>query len=358
MVHKVRGPLMVAVLGVWVWIDLGRCRADDLPPAPVAVASNPALGPLSLSGPPPPAAACVPPDHGAGPPACAPYEDCNGPLLRGDPLLDRPEYPQPGWFATLEMAVVASHVKNGLTAGVTVDGLGTDQVQLPTAGLDWTGAPQLELGYRLAEGMGELLFSYHSVQTDGSTFLPGFDLDGGTGVLNSRLDVHVIDLDYASREYALGPRWDMKWNVGLRLASVLFESRATGFFLEQRAKNDFWGAGPHAGLQLWRSLDVPGLALYGKIEGAAVLGDIKQTFEEDIATGGGLVGGVTAQQTDQAVPVINAQLGVAWTPGWHGRRLRFAGGYEIEQWWYLGQVGDSRAELTVQGLFLRGEWGY
>jgi len=293
-----------------------------------------------------------------GPPPCAPYEDSNGPLLRGDPLLDRPEYPQPGWFAALEVGVVGAHVTNGLTANVTVDGLVSNTVQLPSAGLDWTGSPRLELGYRLAEGLGELVFSYQALETDGSTILPGFDLDGGNGVLNSRLDVYVLDFDYVSREYSLGPRWDMKWKAGLRVANVSFDSVADGFFLEQRTRNDFWGVGPHAGLQVWRALDVPGLALYGKIEGATVLGDIKQTFEEEIATDAGVLVGVTAQHQDQAVPVLNAQAGLAWTPCWRGQRLRFAGGYELEQWWYLGQAGDSRAELTVQGLFLRGEWRY
>ena len=55
-----------------------------------------------------------------------------------------------------------------------------------------------------------------------------------------------------------------------------------------------------------------------------------------------------------------------WTDGhWiHGSRL---GGsspasvvYTVERWWYVAQipVAVSRGELTVQGLFLRTEWGF
>jgi hypothetical protein len=44
------------------------------------------------------------------------------------------------------------------------------------------------------------------------------------------------------------------------------------------------------------------------------------------------------------------QLGCNW--------LRFTGGYRFEQWWYLGDTSTSNAGLTLQGVFLRGEWGY
>jgi hypothetical protein len=233
-----------------------------------------------------------------------------------------------------------------------------EQVSLPTAELDWTASPRIELGYRFSQGFGEFLLAYHSVVSEGTGTLADFDFDGGQGFLKTRLDLNVLDLDYASREFSLGPHWDMKWKVGARLASVFFDSRATGFFLDQRVSNQFYGAGPHLGLDLWRYLNGPELALFARFEGAALLGDIKQTFGETVAVDDLRLGGVNTVRQDQTVPVVGLQLGLGWTPCWSGNWLRFAAGYEIEQWWSVGRAGASRGDLTIQGLFLRGEWSF
>ena len=177
-------------------------------------------------------------------------------------------------------------------------------------------------------------------------------------MLTSRLDVNVIDLEYASREFALGPNWDMKWKVGARLASVFFDSKAVGQYIEQRSSNDFLGAGPHVGLDLWRSLPVRQWSLFTRLEGLALLGDIKQNFEESVAFGSSYGSGTSTARQDQAIPELDLQAGLAWTPCWSERWLRFAVGYEFEQWWYLGQVGGNHAELQTQGVFLRGEWSF
>jgi hypothetical protein len=279
-------------------------------------------------------------------------------LLDNDPLLDRLDSPPPGWFASFDVGLVKPHVKNHLTAPVNVDGLFTDQVQLPNAELDWTGSPRIEVGYRFYEGCGEFVVSYQSLVSDGTGIVSSFD-PGGDGVLRSRLNANVIDLDYASREYALGPKWDMKWRAGVRLASIFFDSRAIGFFREERSNNEFFGAGPHLGLDLTRTLGTHGLGAFARLESAAVIGDIDQNFEADVALGDGTAAGgaSTAEQT-QAVPVVDLQVGLSYVPPWNGRWARFVAGYEIQQWWWLGRVNDSRAELTVQGAFFRAEWGF
>ena len=61
---------------------------------------------------------------------------------------------------------------------------------------------------------------------------------------------------------------------------------------------------------------------------------------------------------DQAVPVLEVQAGLGWTPCWSRHWMRFAAGYEFQQWWYLGQINGSHADLQAQGVFLRGEWGF
>src|SRR5438552_3453759 len=115
----------------------------------------------------------------------------------------------------------------------------------------------------------------------------------------------------------LGPHWAMKWRVGVRLASVFFDSRAEAFFLEQRASNNFLGAGPHAALDLWRSLNCSGFGLFSRLEGAALLGQVSQGFEEVVADEDGNLTGTAAHITHtQAVPVLGLQLGLGWTSCW------------------------------------------
>lgn len=297
-------------------------------------------------------------------PPIAPYQDYNGPLLRGDPLLDRPRSSEPGWFWAVEMNVVAPQIKNRLQAPVLINSpiLQLPAVQeflpavvhVPTAELDWTGAPRFELGYRFPQGCGELLLSYRFLVSEGKATIPAFDF-GDDGFLKSRLDMQALDFDYGSREYSLDPRWDMKWQAGVRLANVYFDSLAEGFFREERTSNHFIGAGPHLRLDLWRKLDIEGLGLFFRLEGAAVVGQISQSFERVIATDP-LLGGATLVHHTQGVPVLDVQAGLSWTP-WYGR-TRFALGYEFERWWYLGEAGDSRAELTTQGIFFRAEVGF
>lgn len=329
----------------------------------VAAGVSPCRG-QAPAGPPSPCAASAPvppvpsyPSGPAGPPPCAPYEDRNGPLLRGDPLLDRPEYPPEGWFGALEADIVKPHLKYALVAPVSI-GDETSLVHVPLAPLDWTGVPRLELGYRFTQGLGEFLVTYRSIKTEGSDVIADFDRRGA-GSLRSELDADVLDLDYGSREFSLGPWWDMHWKVGLRFADLFAESNAEGLVLQEHTSNRYWGIGPHAGLDLTRSLGVPGLAAFGRIEGAALLGNIRQQFEETEFTRRGLAldsGGTTVDQA-QGVPVLSVQAGLAWAPS-ACRFLRFSGGYVFEEWWYLGQADASRAELSLQGLFFRGEWNF
>ena len=63
--------------------------------------------------------------------------------------------------------------------------------------------------------------------------------------------------------------------------------------------------------------------------------------------------------------MLHFEAGVGYTAPWPGKQLRFFAGYTIERWWYVAQtyntppgVEPSRGELTVQGVFLRAEWGF
>lgn len=365
MVRQVRGLQLAAALALLVAGGPGSVAAQELPLVSAGVLPSPA--PLEEPASVLPRLPVAWDAEGATPapsvppvaleaPADTPSAEGNGPVLQGDPLLDCPSAQPAGWFAALELNLVKPHVKNRLTAPVEIAGFLPDQVHLPTAELDWAGSPRFEVGYRLGQGCGELLVSYRFLATEGRTLLPEFDFFG-PGFLESRLDLHVLDLDYASPEFELGPCWDMRWKVGARLASVFFDSRATGLFLGQRTSNSFFGGGPHAGLELWRQLTVPKLMLFSRLDGAVVVGRIHQAFEETALFEEGPVGGATSMRLSQAVPVFNLQAGLSWAPP-HCEHFHLTFGYQFQYWWYLGRVADSRAELSENGLFFRGEWRF
>jgi hypothetical protein len=334
-------------------------RAQDPPPAPLPVVVEPVdavqSGAVPMPGGPAPVQQPLPVYP---PPSIGPYQDWNGPPLQGGPPLDVPEVGGVGWFAGIETDIVGAHLKNRLIGPLAFSG-STDVVQLPSAQLDWTASPRIELGYRLPEGCGAIVLAYRSLVAEGGDLLPGFDLDGSDGVLWSRLNVNTLDLDCVSHEYALGPCWDMRWKAGARVGGVFFDSAAFGQFREERASNNFVGAGPHLGLDVSRRFGASGLALFGRLDFAALIGDIHQSFEEEfVAPDGTVVGAASRVSSTQVVPDLHFQAGLSWSPGGPYRSLHLSGGYEIEHWWCLGQIGSSRAELMSQGIFLRAGWDF
>jgi hypothetical protein len=293
-----------------------------------------------------------------------------GPYFERDPRLDPPWLPQPGWFADVEIGIVGPHVKNRLIDMVQVGTGAPDTVHVAPAQLDWTAALRFEVGYRLPSGFGEFAVAYRFLNSEGTGTTLGPD---ALSALKSRLAVNIVDLDYASREFFTfqWPYCVMRWRFGLRWADVFFDDRAvepfaaaaagTGIF-DTHSSNNFWGIGPHMGLELVRRWECSGLALVGRVDGATLLGRIRQNFSEvstTLGADGQLLAGNTRQSVSQDVPMINAFLGLRWQPP----RYPFVGisaGYEYEYWWNVGRNSStaSRGELSDQGVLLRAEFNY
>jgi hypothetical protein len=329
---------------------------EQAPPPARLVAPFGAAIPGAVACPHPPTAGPVP---GCGPPACAPYEDHNGPLLWGDLRLDQPCFPGPGWIAAVEVgATLPTFRAPQLSFPVTVAG-DTHDVAPPLARLAWTASPKVEVGYRLPAGAGELLAAYRNITSDGNATVAGFD-PAGLARVRSRMNLNVIDLYYANHESSLGPGWDMRWDVGARLASFFFDTRAAGPSLQQRASMDSFTGGVKGGLALYRALGgVPGLSAGGRVEGAYLLGHIDQSFEEvQTPAGGPPVGGASRFPAGQGVAVGALQAGIRYTPDGPDGRLGFEAGYLYERWFSLGEAFANRGDLEVQSLFLRFTYNY
>jgi hypothetical protein len=308
------------------------------------------------------------------PSATLPYncDQIPGPYFERDARLDPPELPQPGWFGDAEIGIVSPHVKNRLADMVTVGGV-TNNVHLPGAELSWTVSPRFELGYNLPTGFGGFAVSYRLLITDGNETTGGPD---GPMAVKSHLENHIASLDYVSRELSLwesGPqKWEMRWRLGLRFASVFFDSDTRESFaaaaagsgvVGSRTSNNFQGLGPHAGVWLERKLSCPGLAFVAALDGASIVGRTRQSFFEETTTvgpGAVPIAGADRFNNPQTVPVLNLQVGLDWqAPALSCAHLFL--GYEYEYWWDVGRVSTtfhSRGEMSNQGVLLRAEFNY
>jgi hypothetical protein len=291
-----------------------------------------------------------------------PYFDC-------DPRVDPPVLPQPGWFADVELGVMLPHITNDAHDAVTVNGV-KSRVQLPGGTLDWTAAPRFELGYRLPEGFGEIALAYRFLGAQGTGTISGpFSAPDAVGSVLTRLDIQIADLDYASNELSICSWW-AKWRIGLRGADVYFDSRVdeplaaaeagSGVF-ERRMTNNYWGIGPHGSLELERRLTDWGLMVLGRVDGSILLGRLNQDFFETSTTkvGGQFLTGQTLETQAQAVPQLEANIGLGWRPP-SCPALRVFAGYENEHWWDVGHVATtgSVAEVYTQGVLLRLDFNY
>jgi hypothetical protein len=262
-------------------------------------------------------------------------------------------------FFTAEISVLQPALKNriGNDTPLPVGGL----IRVPSVSLDTTVSPMFEVGYRLPDSCGQFSVGYRFFASEGNG---SRDVNGVTVPIRTRADLNVIDLDYGTAPFEVAPLWDLSWRLGARIADVFFDSRAGTPGAQQQASNDFFGGGAHGRLDVERRIvPIPGLALFGRLDGAVVIGQIQQRFSAQATQPDGtLVSSSLTAHRAQAVPMLGVELGLSYVPP-ICRNLKFTTGYQFEQIWYLGQLGEnadgsqpsSRGELWTHGWFLRGQ---
>jgi hypothetical protein len=359
------GPLVVlAMLGALLSVSRGLGQASkSATTVPAITADQARPDPLAGLPRPPDIPGSLFQQPGPTPPyTCEPLA---GPYFQPDPRLDPPSQPPLGWFMDVELAIVGPHVKNRLTDSVTVGTNPPDTVHLGSADLGWTVSPRFEVGYRLPAGFGAFALSYRFLATDGSGTIQGPDAPAS---LKSRLDLNVVDLDYLSWEFFTEqwPYSHMMWFFGVRYADVFFDSLAEQPFaaaaagsgiIETRVSNNFSGAGPHAGVELTRSLGGSGLALVARCDGAILFGQTHQhSFETALDTRGLPLSGSTGASNPQTVYNLNLLLGLSWQPQAFPN-ASFSLGYVYDNWWNVGRLSTttSRGEMRDQGILIRAE---
>jgi hypothetical protein len=373
MAAKARGLLVGALLAL-AGAGTALGQGTPLPPAPVPVVPGPPAvtiaPPVPAPGAPLPAVTPPPPPPPPSPLTYTPPPPPPGPFVTGDPGRDGwgpcgPPSAPPGWFFETELQFIRPVLKNRLSSDAPL--LTGAPLRVPSADLDWTVSPRFEVGHRLPDSAGYFALGYRFLTDEGRTTTAFADLPGVPFAVRTRLALNEVDFDYGTSPYSPLPRYDISWRAGVRFADVFFDSRASTDSLSEQASNDLVGGGPHARLDLERHLAfAPGLSLFGRLDGAVIIGQITQRFREQLTVFDGVVlTDELSRRRSQAVPVLTVQAGLTYTPC-SAPFLHFAGGYQYEHWWFLGQLGlgsdgmlpTTRGELGAHALFLRASWDF
>jgi hypothetical protein len=262
-----------------------------------------------------------------------------------------------GFYGNLELFVLWPQLRGSLSGPVTVGGK-TETVFLGNAGLDATGSPLFELGYRISDEIGAVAISYRSVVATGTDTVALYDVDG-PGFLRTLINFNVVDLDYASPVIHIAPLWDLAWRGGVRIAACYSSDEILGGFKEEEATNNFVGAGPFGAVEVGRSIPlIPGLAATAKIDGSLLFGNISQSYQEVFALPGGQLGGADRINHFQTVETFTLDIGLSYSPPGAAHWARFGFGYQFEYWWNLGTTGGSHLDYLSNGLYFRGEFNF
>jgi hypothetical protein len=345
-----------------------RGQAPPLPAAPLPV--TPA-GPGGLLGPPT-----------LGPPVAAPGLPPPPPPPPPSPLLPPPPPPPPlvpvavpgawgpytppealpGLFFGVELQFLRPALKNRLEGIVPLPDGTVATVNLPSANLQWTVAPVFEIGYRSPDLPGLVALNYRFLLDTATTTAP---VEGIDSSIRTRVTLNEITLDYGFPTWLFAPRWELNTRLGAQLADLYFDSRAGNPFLSEQESSNFYGAGPHLRADLERHIAfVPGLSLFGRGDGVALIGQTKQRFRAQALAEDGtvLAGSLEQQRQAQLVPVLTLDAGLEYTPP-NLEFLHFGVGYMFQRYFNLGHLNNSMdgmpvvhssGELTTQGVYVRG----
>jgi hypothetical protein len=351
---------MAAVLLAATLAGAARAQAPALPdaPVPVAPATPPTLGaPVTvppLPPPPPPPPLLLPPPPPPPPLVPAAPGGPFGPYAAPEEL--------PGPYFAVELQFLRPALKNRLQGMVPLPDGTVTTVNVPSADLHWTVAPVFELGYRSPDLPGLVALNYRFLLDEASATAPVQGIDSS---IRTRVTLNEITADYGFPTYRFAPRWELNARVGVQLADIYFDSRASNDVLFQEASSNFYGAGPHLRLDLERQVAfVPGLSLFGRSDVVALIGQTKQRFRDQVSFGGVVLesGSLEQQRQTQLVPVLTLNAGLEYTPPSFSC-LHFGVGYLFQRYFNLGHlhnamdgtpVDDSNGELTTQGVYVRG----
>lgn len=319
------------------------------PPAPAPVAPSPAIAPAPW--PPPQAGATL---GTPLPPPASPYGQAPpyGPAPLFAPADTGPfglPSALPPLFFGADFYFTQPSIYGTLTANMPLPGGGTKTFSTPKVDLDFTASPRLVAGWRLPDNSGEFFFAYRLLAADGTG-----DVSSSFGPLRakSRLNENIFDFDYSSIRYSPLPRFNVRWRIGIRVETAFFDNNASNAIFAEKASNYFVGAGPNVGLNLEKEIAlVPGLALFGDLDGAVAIGQVQQKYAESLLASPSLNYEIRGTQSS---PNATVQAGLSYTPP-GAEYLRFLVGFQYERFWDVGKLESAHGDVQNYGGFIRAQ---
>jgi hypothetical protein len=166
---------------------------------------------------------------------------------------------------------------------------------------------------------------------------PGAAVTGSVGPVTGEYDIEFQLGDAAYRQYLIIDNC-RKVSVfgGGRFGHLEQDFLQTGVFaggqggqIDTSTNIDFTGGGPMAGIDAERRIDQSGFSVYGRALVAALTGNFDSTYRMFNSTTGTLLAQADWEE-DRIVPMLDYELGIAWTgPQGH---LRLAVGYMASHW--------------------------
>lgn len=227
----------------------------------------------------------------------------------------------------------------------------------PKASLQWVVSPTFDFGYRLPGGQGEFALNYQFLVSQGSangTFL------NFPSTVQSRISQNEVDLLYRSPWKKFGPRASLNYEIGAKLGFFYYDTVATtsgpgGSLGQGSASNYFYGGGPRFRYDGEYALteDRRWVFWHGA-EIAAVMGQIQESFSNTVP---GYPFTVNSGKATNTVPIMKLQTGIQWAPRMMDQFFIRAG-LEWDEYWRLGNLGQSSGTLQNIGLFLQGRYDF
>ena len=268
--------------------------------------------------------------------------------------------------------------------------------QTETAEIDFDYDPALRafVGYRLADGDGELKFTYWNMDgdfEDTATATGGVDFivdpfglvvgtlqDPVTGAVVppngdeiftwTSVDVDIYDIDLTTNVVLRNPAWELDVTAGARIADVEQEygtrlTTAGAFSAGGLYFAEFFGAGPKLGFEGRRVFGRNGnLTLHLGSNGSLLMGDFNLGSVINPAPP---VTITAAESMLRVVPVLESEVGGSWRAT---DRLTVSSGWFIQSWIDLGASGgtfggffagnDDGNIMSFDGFFVRGELAF
>lgn len=227
----------------------------------------------------------------------------------------------------------------------------------PKASLQWVVSPTFDFGYRLPGGQGEFALNYQFLVSQGSANGTFLNLPSS---VQSRISQNEVDLLYRSPWKKFGPRASLNYEIGAKLGFFYYDTVATttgpkGSLGQGSASNYSYGGGPRFRYDGEYALteDRRWLLWHGA-EISAVMGQIQESFSNTVP---GYPFTVNSGPSTNTVPIMKLQTGIQWAPRMMDQFF-IRTGLEWDEYWNLGNLGQSSGTLQNIGLFLQGRYDF